>query len=300
MKVLCPTLLFFLFHTLVTFASPPIPFSGKLSLNNQNFDGSANFSFSLVDLNGTEHWRHAQNPDETIQSYVSRGRYLILLGGQGMQPIPADLFLNHKNLFLRVTVDLLDGQGSRTLSPDQAITSSPYALAAELAQLAERALLADGVSDGAISHNMLSEDILADLNRTILHSNLSADILAELGRTINLSDLSANVIAELNDTVGYGSITHEQLSEGILADLNRTIERSQLASDILADLNRTIQFSDLSAEILAELGRTITLSDLSAGVIEELNDTVGYGSITHEQLSEGILADLNRTIERSQ
>ena len=334
MKVLCPTLLFFLFHTLVTFASPPIPFSGKLSLNNQNFEGSANFSFSLVDLNGTEHWRHAQNPDETIQSYVSRGRYLILLGGQGMQPIPAELFLTHKNLFLRVSVDLLDGQGSRTLSPDQPITSSPYALAAELAHLAERATIADGVIDGAISLTMLSPDILADLNRTILHSNLSADILAdlnrtiersslapdiladlnrtifhsdlsaeilaELGRTINLSDLSANVIAELNDTVGYGSITHEQLSEGILADLNRTIERSQLASDIVADLNRTIQFSDLSAEVLAELGRTINLSDLSANVIDELNNTVGYGSITHEQLSEGILADLNRTIGRSQ
>ena len=300
MKVLYPTLLFFLFHTLVTFGSPPIPFSGKLSLNNQNFEGSAKFSFSIVDDNGSEHWRHAQNPDETIESYVSRGRYLILLGGQGMQPIPADVFLNHKNLFLRVTVDLLDGQGSRTLTPDQAITSSPYALAAELAQLAERAAIADGVPDGAISHNMLSEEILADLNRTIEYFNLSPDIRDELGRIINLSDLSTEVIEELNDTVGYGSISHEQLSDGILADLNRTIERYHLASDILADLNRTIQFSDLSAQIMAEIGRTINLSDLSAEVIEELNDTVGIGSITHEQLSGGILADLNRTIERSQ
>ena len=339
MKITFLIILTFFFHTVLTFGSAPIPFSGKLSLNNQNFEGSAKFSFSIVDHNGTEHWRHAQNPDETLESYVSQGRYLILLGGQGMQPIPAELFLNHPNLFLRVTVDLLDGQGSRTLIPDQAITSSPYALAAELARLAERAAIADGVPDGAISHNMLSEEILADLNRTIQHSNLSPDIRDELGRIINLPDLSAEVIEELNDTVGIGSITHEQLSEEILADLNRTIHYSDLSSEILdelgrtinlsdlsenviaelndtvgygsithellsgevlADLNRTIHYSDLSSEIHDELGRTINLSDLSENVIAELNDTVGIGSITHEQLSGEVLADLNRTIERSQ
>ena len=261
MKVNWPLILFFLFQTLVIYASPPIPFSGKLSVNNQNFEGTAEFAFSIIDENGTELWRHAQDPDQTIQNQVSKGRYLVLLGGQGMEPIPANLFLAHDHLFLRVSVDLLDGQGSRILYPDKAITSSPYALSAELARLAERATIAEGVIDGAISLTMLSPDILADLNRTILHSNLSADILA---------------------------------------DLNRTIERSSLASDILADLNRTIFHSDLSAEILTELGRTINLSDLSAAVIEELNDTVGIGSIGHEQLSEGILADLNRTIERSQ
>ena len=272
----------FLFLTLFSQASPPIPFSGKLSLHSQNFEGSAKFSFSIVDQNGTEHWRHSQDPEDLIENYVSGGRYLVFLGGQGMQPISPNLFLTHDSLFLRVSVDLLDGQGIRSLSPDQPITSSPYALAAELSRLAERATLADGVSDGAISHNMLSEEILADLNRTIGHAQLSEDILADLGRTITLSDLSQSVLVELNNTVENGTITFDQLSPGVRAELNRTIERSNLSADILNDLNRTI-----------------TLSDFSPSVLHELNNTVENGTISFDQLSPGVRAELNRTIERS-
>ena len=282
MKSVCASFLSFLFLTLFSYASPPIPFSGKLSLHSQNFEGSAKFSFSIVDQNGTEHWRHSQDPEDLIENYVSGGRYLVFLGGQGMQPISPYLFLTHDSLFLRVSVDLLDGQGSRTLAPDQPITSSPYALAAELSRLAERATLADGVSDGAISHNMLSEEILADLNRTIGHAQLSEDILADLGRTITLSDLSQSVLVELNNTVENGTISFDQLSPGVRAELNRTIERSNLSADILNDLNRTI-----------------TLSDFSPSVFVELNNTVENGAISFDQLSPAVRAELNRTIERS-
>ena len=282
MKSACVGFLSFLFLTLFSYASPPIPFSGKLSLHSQNFEGSAKFSFSIVDQNGTEHWRHSQDPEDLIENYVSGGRYLVFLGGQGMQPISSHLFLTHDSLFLRVSVDLLDGQGSRTLAPDQPITSSPYALAAELSRLAERATLADGVSDGAISRNMLSEEILADLNRTIGHAQLSEDILADLGRTITLSDLSQSVLVELNNTVENGTISFDQLSPGVRAELNRTIERSNLSADILNDLNRTI-----------------TLSDFSPSVFVELNNTVENGAISFDQLSPGVRAELNRTIERS-
>jgi hypothetical protein len=282
MKLVCASSVTFLFLTLFSYASPPIPFSGKLSLNSQNFEGPAQFSFSIVDQNGTVHWRHSQDPEDSIENYVSGGRYLIFLGGQGMQPISPNLFLTHDSLFLRVSVDLLDGQGSRTLAPDQPITSSPYALAAELSRLAERATLADGVSDGAISHNMLSEEILADLNRTIGHAQLSEDILADLGRTITLSDLSQSVLVELNNTVENGTISFDQLSPGVRAELNRTIERSNLSADILNDLNRTI-----------------TLSDFSPSVFVELNNTVENGAISFDQLSPGVRAELNRTIERS-
>ena len=98
------------------------------------------------------------------------GRYLVLLGGQGMQSLPANLFLENDNLFLRVRVDLQDGQGIRLLEPDQPITSTPYALAAELARLAEKASVADGVTPGAITADMIDTELLADLNRTARHS----------------------------------------------------------------------------------------------------------------------------------
>ena len=274
MKLVCASSLSFLFLTLFSYASPPIPFSGKLSLDTQNFEGPAQFSFSIVDQNGTVHWRHSPDPEDSIEIYVSHGRYLVLLGGQGMQLISPHLFLAHEALFLRVTVDLLDGQGGRTLSPDQPITSSPYALAAELARLADRATLADGVTNGAISHKMLSAEILSDLNRTIDHSQLSEAILADLDRTITLSDLSPSILVELNNTIENGAITFDQLSPGVRAELNRTIERSNLSADILNDLNRTI-----------------TLSDFSPSVLVELNNTVENGAINFDQLSPGVRAE---------
>ena len=102
-----------------------------------------------------------------IDNVVLNGRYLVLLGGQGMKALPPRLFLDYDQLFLRVQVDLQDGQGIRLLEPDQRITSSPYALTAELARLAEKASVADAVSPGSITQDMLADGVFADLNRTI-------------------------------------------------------------------------------------------------------------------------------------
>ncbi|MDA8806671.1 hypothetical protein N9N55_05555, partial [Opitutales bacterium] len=148
---------FFLFFTFVwtMVAAPPVPFSGKLAVDGKNFHGNARFAFSLVDGEGAVHWKHAQENNATIENFVLNGRYLVLLGGQGMQTLPANLFLENDNLFLRVRVDLQDGQGIRLLVPDQPITSTPYALAAELARLSEKASIADGVTLGAITAGMI-------------------------------------------------------------------------------------------------------------------------------------------------
>ena len=96
-------------------AAPPVPFSGKLAVDGKNFHGTALFAFSLVDGEGAVHWKHAQENNATIENFVLNGRYLVLLGGQGMQSLPANLFLENDNLFLRVRVDLQDGQGIRSL-----------------------------------------------------------------------------------------------------------------------------------------------------------------------------------------
>jgi formylglycine-generating enzyme required for sulfatase activity len=178
------------------FASPPVPFSGKIAVEGTNFHGTARFAFSIVDGEGQEYWRHAEDEQATIENFVLNGRYIVLLGGQGMQPLPPELFLEHDHLLLRVSVDLQDGAGMRLLQPDQPITSTPYALVADLAH---HATVAYGVSANGITHAMLSEEVRADLNRTI-----------------TLADLDQQVVAELNDSVAPGSITSNQLSEQIL------------------------------------------------------------------------------------
>ena len=100
-----------------------------------NYSGQAHFSFELIDANQTVHWHNGADSNGTISVPVQNGRYLVLLGGQGMTALPSSLFLDHDKLYLRVHVDLKDGQGSRHLGPDQRITSAPHALSADLAQI---------------------------------------------------------------------------------------------------------------------------------------------------------------------
>jgi N-acetylneuraminic acid mutarotase len=285
-------------------AAPPVPFSGKLAVDGKNFHGNALFAFSLVDGEGAVHWKHANEPDARIENFVMNGRYLVLLGGQGMQTLPADLFLKHDSLFLRVSVDLKDGKGLRLLEPDQRITSSPYALSAEIARLAEKASVADGVTPGAITagmidtglladlnrtagiteitREMLPQDVRNDLNRTVRLQDLSPEVSQSINRSITLSDLDSQVITELNNSIATGSISLDQLSQQVRSDLNRTITKSMLAEDIKTDLNRTI-----------------TLGDLAPEVIADLNDSIQQGSITLDMLSSQVRNDLNRTITKS-
>ena len=105
-------------------SATPIPYSGKVSINYINYSGYAQFYFSLVDANGTRHWNSADNENDTIKVLVKHGLYTVLLGGQGMNKIPADLFLKN-NLFLEVNFENGDGNGMRHLSTNQSVNATP-------------------------------------------------------------------------------------------------------------------------------------------------------------------------------
>ena len=86
----------FLFRNYFIFLSlsaGPIPFSGKLSVRGVNFTGSAEFVFQVIDKNGQVHWSNGADENTTISVPVRNGRYLVLLGGQGMSELPSQLFL---------------------------------------------------------------------------------------------------------------------------------------------------------------------------------------------------------------
>ena len=138
-----------------------VPFSGKLAINGLNYSGAAAFTFALRDQNGTVHWRNGADANASINVPVDRGHYLVLLGGQGMNPLPANLFLDHPELYLQVRFFRPDSGQWLHLQPDQRIHSAPHALTATLAELAR------GVLPGAVTKNMLAADVLADLNRTV-------------------------------------------------------------------------------------------------------------------------------------
>jgi len=260
-----------------TLSAAPVPYAGKLAIDGVNLDGVAAFTFALRDGNGSVHWRNGADANASINVPVDRGHYLVLLGGQGMNPLPANLFLDHLELYLEVRFKRADTGEWLHLQPDQGITSTPHALTAEVAR---------GVLPGAITKSMLAAEVLADLNATVLLpeqnatlaagsvtlSHLSPGVRADLNGTIARSRLSQDVLADLNRTI---VITRDMLPASVLADLNGTITRTRLAADVLSDLNATITRSRLAGDVLADLNRTITKSMLSAEVLADLNATSG-------------------------
>ena len=184
-----------------------------------------------------------------------------------MTSIGEGLFLDHPELFLQVRFYRADTQQWLHLQPDQRITSTPHALTAELARNALVAQLAEKVKAGAITLDMLSPQVLAELNATITRSRLSAGIRQDLNATlsagaVSLANLGPDVLAELNAT-----ITRSRLAPGVRQDLNRTITRNMLPADVRADLNRTITKNLLGSDVLADLNSSITLARLSPDVL---------------------------------
>ena len=299
----------------------PVPYAGKVAVNGENFSGVAKFTFSIVEANGTTHWINGADADEIIEVPVTVGRYLVLLGGQGMNTLPTDLFLTHTELYLKVMVDLSDGQGLRHLAPDQRITSTPHALSAEVARrllpgtVTLEMLAPDArtkveanatIPPAAITPDMLSPDTLAKFDQPIPRNRLPQDVLADLTRTITRNDLSQDVLTDLNRT-----ITRDKLAQDVLADLNRTITRDKLSQDLRDDLNATITRNRLAPDVLTDLNRTITRENLAQDVLADLNRTVGkpdlddlilkYLSpeITAQPLSQTVYTDGNVTFQVS-
>ncbi|MFL2912772.1 MAG: LamG-like jellyroll fold domain-containing protein, partial [Opitutales bacterium] len=269
------------FFPFILQANSSIPYTGKLSIGGENFNQSANFSFTISDANGSIHW----TTTSPLELNVRNGRYFALLGGQGTPPLPPRLFLDHSSLILKVSVDLKDGEGMRPLLPDQPITATPLALAAEYARIAE------SVAPGSITKDMLSADVLADLNRTqtVPSAEPSTSSFEVTPGSITHELLSPAILADLNSSISQ--ITREMLPPSVLADLNKSISRSDLPSSVLADLNRTITREMLPASVLADLNKSITRSDLPSSVLADLNRT-----ITKNNLGSDVLSDLNSSI----
>jgi hypothetical protein len=288
MKVIS-ALCLFLFPFAVTSAAP-VPYSGKVAINGVNFQGDAQFTFALRDANGAVHWRNA-DANGSINVPVDRGNYIIFLGGQGMNPFPNNLFLDHLELYLQVRFYQADTQEWFHMLPDQRITSAPHALAAEVANLAN---VAKAVEPGAITKSMLAAEVLADLNATV-------------------------VIPQQDTSIQTGSITRDMLSSGVRSDLNRSIviTRDMLPADVLADLNQTVDnagiasnaniaFSKLAINKSDIIGLGIPAADTDTNLSEAAVDSMvannGFltaGSITRQMLPADVLADLNATIPRS-
>ena len=167
----------------------PVPYSGKLAIRGVNYYGTAEFIFSLQDAKGVVHWRNGKSEKDSIKVSVQNGRYTVLLGGQGMNPLPPQLFVDQNKLFLKVLFDNGDGQGMLHLSPDQQITATPRALVAEIAKVANTAKVADSIKAGTITTAHLNEQVLKYLKPEITASPILPQERAQIysGQSFTLS-----------------------------------------------------------------------------------------------------------------
>jgi hypothetical protein len=207
--------------------SVPVPYAGKVSIDGQNYHGQLNFTFAIYTASNDLVW---DSGSSAIEVPVTNGRYLVLLGGQGMRPLPASLFHANDELYVGVYADLPnDNVGQVKLGELQRITAQPYALVAEMAKLADAANIsttaetanvadfaksADAVRAGAITKQMLGQDVLSDLNRTI----------------------TSNEIAD-------HTITTNQLNEQILKYLKPEIQYSPKSTFLIKDENRSLRLN---------------------------------------------------------
>ena len=85
------------------------------------------------------------------------------------------------------------GDGPRSLGPEQLITATPRALVAEVAKIAEVARVAEKFS-GAITSDMLSPDVLSDLNRTVTANEMAQN-------TITTAQLNEQILKYLKPEI---------------------------------------------------------------------------------------------------
>jgi formylglycine-generating enzyme required for sulfatase activity len=167
--------LFFIPLPALVWASPSVPYSGKVAINGVNYHGQAKFAFAIRNkVPGNWLWQNGAKWNDTITVNVANGRYVVQLGGQGMNPLPASLFANHDELYLRVRFDVGDGQGLVGLGDDERITAVPYAKVAEM------------VKPGAITTAQLNEQILKYLKPEITLAPQAPGLIFG-GQTITLN-----------------------------------------------------------------------------------------------------------------
>jgi len=186
-------------------AVPPVlNYAGQVAVNGEAFDGNGLFKFALVNTDGNvTYWSNdgtsvdGSEPQASVSVPVNGGLYSILLGNtaqQGMGAIDPAVFAQHTDAKLRVWFS--DGvNGFQQLSPDRPFASVPYAFNSESAKTAETAM---AVQTGAITQQMLNNDVLSDLNRTVNHNDLSPQIKADINATIGMNRLSTEVTEKLN------------------------------------------------------------------------------------------------------
>lgn len=189
-----------------------IQYQGRILSSSVAFDGVGQFKFALVDAGATQtFWRNSADgdgdgePDLAVSVSVQRGIYSVRLGDTvlpHMAAIPLEVFtdqlsdLGAKPRYLRVWFND-NVNGFERLSPDQALSAAPFAMAAVQAQVAL------SVPDGSITAAKLAPNSLpaGSLVGVIDLARLPAEVALKEPDVRNLENNVAAQVAALQAQV---------------------------------------------------------------------------------------------------
>ena len=179
-----------------------INYQGKISAEGAPFTGSGEFRFALVDETGTtSYWSNdgtstgGSEPVTAVVIDVNNGLYHVILGGVGMDAIPAAAFDNEP-MYLRIWFD--DGiNGSQQLAPDQEMTSVGFAFKSGDADTVDGFEGSDLEESAEIDADIAAHAALPDAHhvKTTLFSELTdtaADAQIPDDITVNYSAAAGN------------------------------------------------------------------------------------------------------------
>lgn len=232
-----------------------IQHQGVVAVSGVRFTGTGQFKFAIRDPDtGTSVWSNSADtspadgvPDSAIAITVTDGVYSTRLGDASitnMDALPSNLFTDG-NLQLRIWFN--DGvNGWQLLSPDQELTSTPYAFmvadgSVATAKLADDAVNASKILNSAVTSAKIEDGAIADadvsssaaiswskVNKT---GAVPADVGAQAANA-DLDDLADGSLsgAKVGSGIDAGNITTGSLSVSRISD--GSITANKLASGV--------------------------------------------------------------------
>ncbi len=237
-----------------------ISYQGRMIVGGLNHDGPGKFKFALVNTNGNAtYWSNdatssaGGEPVASVALTVTKGLYSVLLGDTtltNMTAVPSTVFIN-PDVRLRVWFD--DGtHGSQLLTPDQRLAAVGYAL------------MADSVSDGAITSAKLADGSVASAKiatGAIGNAQLAAN--AVQGQNIatgavGSAQLASNAVQGQN--IATGAVGNAQLAPNAVQAQN--IAAGAITNGSLASSALTVAAgSGLGGGGSVSLGGSVTLTN---------------------------------------
>lgn len=145
---------------------PIITYSGRIATQGQNFTGTGEFKFALLDgINGTSLWSNdgtsldGSEPVDHVDVPVNQGLFTVGLGDTdlaNMLSLETDIF-THPDVRLRVWFRH-GGDDFSQISPDTRLTSVGYAMMS--ANIVEGAITSDKLADEAVTGDKIQESAI--------------------------------------------------------------------------------------------------------------------------------------------